>query len=348
MKPLATPVSSLNGPAPLSIFQSKLKPPLKLSPFKSDGPAQAVTKIKHFTQRKALDIEGIGGSVAEKLVEKELVASPLDLFRLDEETLANLMLDPAESADGSVISKERRFGEKRAQKALQTLERARTESPLSRWIFGMGIPHVGESTAKELSRLHETLSEIPESKIIETIYAISEIEKERKLISPNNKATPPKTEEEKAARKVRYDQLKVEKEELETTLTELQIKPDLGSVSSESILTFFRSSAGQDILAQLDEMGINPKSNNYRPTIEEDQEGGSPILGKTFVITGTLSQSRDYFKEQIEMAGGKVSGSISKKTDYLLAGEKAGSKLTKAESLGVTVLSEESFKALQA
>ena len=307
-------------------------------------PAQAVTKIKHFTQRKALDIDGIGESVAEKLVETGLALSPLDLFRLDEDTLANLMLDPAESADGSVISKERRFGEKRAQKALQALERARTESPLSRWIFGMGIPHVGESTAKELSRLHESLSDIPESSIIETVFAISEIENERKLTSPNNKANPPKDDAEKVARKARYDQLKADKEELEGSLSNLQIKSDLGSVSSGSILTFFRSDIGQDILAQLKDLGINPKSNNYRPTSELDET--SSIAGKTFVITGSLSQSRDHFKDQIELAGGKVSGSISKKTDYLLAGEKAGSKLTKAESLGVKVLTEEEFNAL--
>jgi len=99
------------------------------------------------------------------------------------------------------------------------------------------------------------------------------------------------------------------------------------------------------LIVQLEELGINPESNNYRPVINLENSDSS-IAGKTFVITGTLSQSRGYFKDLIEREGGNVSGSISKKTSYLLAGEKAGSKLTKAESLGVTILDESTFMAL--
>ncbi len=303
--------------------------------------AKLVTQITHFTQRKALDIDSIGESVAEKLVEQGHVSSPLDLFTLEPETLADLLLDPASSSSGEVISKERRFGEKRAQKALDALEHARTEMPLSRWLFGLGIPHIGESTAKEISRLHQSFSELKDSVIIETVFAIGECEEERKRVSPSNKANPPKTDEEKAVRKALHTQLKEEKEYLISSLADHGISPDLGPVASQSIYHYLRSDAGLTLCNKLEQLGINPQSNNFRPIAASPKETNSEISGKTFVITGSLSQSRDHFKDLIEHAGGKTSGSISKKTDYLLAGEKAGSKLTKAESLGVTVITEE-------
>lgn len=301
-------------------------------------PAQAVTRIKHFTQRKALDIEGIGESVAQKLIEKQLIKTPLDLFRLNEETLADLMLDPAESASGEIISKERRFGEKRAQKALESLNKAKTEVPLAKWLFGMGIPHIGETSAKELSRLHLSIFDIPHSDLIETIYAIAEFEKERKRVSPANKKYPPKTKEEREERKALHDEIKAQKEVLIQQIAEYNIKADLGPVAVESILSYFRSTTGQHVLHTLKELEINPLSSNY--ALHTTDQPTSPISGKTFVITGILSQSRDHFKDLIEQAGGNVTGSVSKKTDYLLAGEKAGSKRTKAESLGVQILDE--------
>ncbi len=307
-------------------------------------PDQAVTRITHFTQRKALDIEGIGESVAIKLVENQLALSPLDLFNLSLDELANLMLDPAESADGEVISKERRFGEKRAQKALDSLERARTDIPLSRWLFGMGISHIGESTAKELSRLHQSLQDIPDSTIIETVYAISELEYERLEKSRHLRNSKNALDSVKTALKSEIDELKFTREELEQRIKELNIKPDLGPVACASILNFFRSETGQQTLSKFESLGITPTSNNYRPSIGENSD--SEIAGKTFVITGTLSQSRDHFKDIIEQNGGNISSSVSKKTDYLLAGEKAGSKLAKAEKLGVKILSESQLNEL--
>lgn len=307
-------------------------------------PAQAVTRIKHFTQRKALDIEGVGESVAAKLVENRMVSGPLDLFTLEEEALADLMLDPAESAEGEIISKERRFGEKRARKTIESLQKAREEMPLSKWLFGLGIPNIGESTAKEVSRLHQSLTDIPESEILHTVHEVNELEEERKRVSPSNKENPAQTEREKVERKAAYDALKAEKERKEAELEPYGIRPELGQVSTASLLSFFHSANGEALLNQLSDLQINPQSSNYRPTVEES--GDSPLVGKTFVITGTLSQSRDYFKELIEQAGGKVSGSVSKKTDYLLAGEKAGSKLTKAEGLGVEVLNEKAFQEM--
>ncbi|MBK1832818.1 NAD-dependent DNA ligase LigA [Roseibacillus ishigakijimensis] len=306
-------------------------------------PAQAVTRIKHFGARKALDLDGLGEAVAKKLVETELALSPLDLFTLTLADLANLMLDPAKSADGTATSKERRFGEKRAQTLLDSLEKARHERPLNRWLFAMGIPHIGESTAKELSRLHQKLSALPDSDLLQRITAIARREEEQKAISPRNKANPPADEAEKAQRQQRYDELKEEIAELKAGNAAFAITPDLGPVAAQSLLTYLESEAGQQVIARLAELGIDPESDNFAPTQEDLLElaADSALAGKTFVITGTLSQSRDHFKKLIEENGGKVSGSVSKNTDYLLAGEKAGSKLSKAESLGVTVLSEE-------
>ena len=100
------------------------------------------------------------------------------------------------------------------------------------------------------------------------------------------------------------------------------------------------------MLEKLQSHGINPASDNYDPEKSALKKSDSAIAGKTFVITGTLSKPRPEFKKIIEAEGGKVSGSISSKTDYLLAGEKAGSKRTKAEQLGVTILDEVSFSNL--
>ncbi|MDA7518262.1 NAD-dependent DNA ligase LigA, partial [bacterium] len=139
-------------------------------------PAQAVTSITHFAGRKALDLDGLGESVAIKLVESKLASSPLDLFSLGVEDLANLMLDPAKSSDGLTQSKERRFGEKRATTLINSLTKAREEMPLNRWLFAMGISQIGESAARELSRLHEKLSDLPESEIVSDLADLPDFE----------------------------------------------------------------------------------------------------------------------------------------------------------------------------
>lgn len=312
-------------------------------------PAQAVTGIKHFGGRKALDLDGLGEAVAQKLVETGLAPTALDLFKLNLDDLSNLMLDPAKNANGEAASKERRFGEKRSQTLLDSLQKARTDMPLNRWIFAMGIPHIGESTAKELARLHQDLKTLAQSPILPLIVTAAQLEEEQKKISPRNKATPPANDQEKAERQTRYDELKKEIIAVKSSHHSLNITPDLGPVAAQSLLSYLNSEGGQFVLQQLNELEINPTSSNYAPTGPEITEtsADSAFFGKTFVITGTLSQSREHFKNLIEEQGGKVSGSISKKTNYLLAGEKAGSKLTKAETLGVTILNEETFEKLQ-
>ena len=282
-------------------------------------PAQAVTRIKHFSARKALDLDGLGESVAIKLIESNLISSPLDLFSLKEEQLANLMLDPAKSAKGEAISKERRFGEKRAATLLESIEKAAKEMPLHRWIFAMGISHIGESSGKELARLHEYLSDLSDSQIIADLAGLPDFEELQK--SKRKKENHPR-------------------------LKDFQIDDSLGPVAAQSLKNFFDSEAGQAVLSRFRELGIDPKSENFAPIPPNEASDELPFVGQTFVITGTLSQSRSHFKKMIEDKGGKVSGSVSTKTDFLLAGESAGSKLTKAEGLGVAVLTEEGFNQM--
>ena len=279
-------------------------------------PAQAVTSIKHFSSRKALDIDGIGTAVAEKLIEKGIVRTALDLFDLEETSLADLLLDPAKLETGD--SKPRRLGEKKATLITTSLQQAK-QACLSRWIYAMGIPHIGESAAREISRLHKQLTEVSKSAILQDLADL-----------PN------------------YAELSVSKRKKENhpRLVIYQIESELGPVAAQHITAFFRSAGGQQVLEKLQTLQINPLSDNYDPEKSASTQVVSSIAGKTFVITGTLSKPRPEFKNIIEGKGGKVSGSISGKTDYLLAGEKAGSKRTKAETLGVAVLDEEAFNSL--
>ena len=260
-------------------------------------PAQAVTAIKHFASRKALDLDGLGEIVAEALVRHRHCSTPLDLFRLDEATLANLNLGTDDSP--------RRFGEKNATKVIASLAAAKSK-PLNRWLYAMGIRQLGESAAKELSRLHRTIAEIPESPILAELLR-------------DTRATAKKQNE---------------------FLIPYNITGDVGPAVADTIITFFKSEAGQHVIARLAEFGIDPVSDNYLPIAAEADLSALPLTGKTFVITGTLSMDRDAMKELIESKGGKVSGSVSAKTHYVLAGDGGGSKRDKAEKLGVTILDE--------
>ena len=266
-------------------------------------PAQAVTRISHFSSRKALDIEGVGETVADALVRHDHCKTPLDLFELDENTLANLNLGTDEAP--------RRFGEKNAAKVVSALEDAKNK-PLHRWIYAMGIRHVGESAAKELSRLHADLNELADSPILRELLADTRIDAKKK----NEK------------------------------LAEYAITGDVGRAVAESIVEFFESDAGRFALKRLGKLGINPKSGNFLPIAAKADTSMMPLAGLTFVITGTLSVDRDDMKAFIEEKGGKVSGSVSAKTSYLVVGEGGGSKRDKAESLGVNIISEDGLQEL--
>jgi DNA ligase (NAD+) len=300
-------------------------------------PAQLTRRVEYFAQRKALDLESLGGIVAEKLVERGLVKEPLDLFDLKLEVLGKLNLGTDDEP--------RTFGEKNATKILDALQRAKT-APLSRWIHALAIADVGEATAKQLAATHESLEALAHSEVLRDIRDLGAKESERAEISPRSRKNPPKDEVEKASRQQQDEALKAEMAEIESRLEAGGLKAKLvevGPVAAASVLDFFASAAGKKVLARIRELNIKPTSE--KATIAATTKG--VFAGKTFVLTGTLpTLTREEATAKIEAAGGKVTGSVSKKTDYVLAGAEAGSKLTKAQELGVKILDEAEFLIL--
>ncbi len=298
-------------------------------------PAQLMRRVEYFAQRKALDIESLGGIVAEKLVERGLVKEPLDLFDLKLEQLAKLNLGTDEEP--------RTFGEKNATKIIEALQRAKT-APLNRWIHALAIAEIGETTAKQLAATHKTLEDLADSTVLRDILALGHKEGERAEISPRSRKNPPKDDREKTAREKRDTELKVEIAEIEARLDASGLKarlPEVGPVAAASVLNYFASKGGKKVLIRIRELGIKPGNDITAVTAAA---ASGPLAGKTVVLTGTLpTLSREEATAMIEAAGGKTSGSVSKKTDFVLAGENAGSKLDKARVLGVALIDEAGF-----
>lgn len=233
--------------------------------------AQRKGGLFHFASRKALNIEGLGEQLIEQLVDKNVVTTAADFYKLGLMALAELD----------------RMAEKSAQNVLDALETSKSTT-LPRFIYALGIRHVGESTAKDLA------------------LAFADIE-----------AFMAATEEQL-----------------------LQVN-DVGPVVAQSIIRFFTDPFNVELVRQLIASGI------HWPVIEKMDLSTAVFAGKTLVLTGTLpTLSREQAGALIEKNGGKVAGSVSKKTSYVVAGEDAGSKLLKARELGVTVLSEEELLAL--
>lgn len=301
-------------------------------------PAQLTRRVEYFAQRKALDIESLGGIVAEKLVERGLVTEPLDLFELKLEPLATLNL--------GTENEPRVFGEKNARKVLDALDRAR-DLPLARWLFALAIPDVGEQTAHQLAQVHPSLEALADSAILRDIRDQAAIEAERRAINPRSRRNAPRDEAEKAKRTAGYAALTAQLDEIQSRLEATGAKTKLaevGPVIANSVLGFFASEGGQRVLRRLAELGIQPRS-----TIVESSThaSASPVAGKTFVLTGTLpSLTRDEASAMIRAAGGNVTSSVSKNTNFVVAGENAGSKLEKARKLGVTVIDEAAFREM--
>ena len=297
-------------------------------------PAQKSRRIEYFAQRKALDIESLGGIVAEKLVERGWVDEPLDLFQLRLESLGRLNLGTDEEP--------RIFGEKNASKVIDALERSKSAS-LHRWLFALAIPDIGEQTAYQLAQVHRSLESLAESPILKAIRDLGFKKTERDWISPKSRKNPPKTPEESEQRKMRYQELTSDIEVLEAFLDQDGIKSrlaEVGPVAAASVLDYFASETGRRILQRLGELGIHPQGEAPTPS----SAVGGPLAGKTIVLTGTLpTLSRDQASERIRQAGGSVSGSVSRNTHFVLAGDSAGSKLDKARSLGIPILDEAAF-----
>jgi DNA ligase (NAD+) len=235
------------------------------------------------------------------------------------------------------------FGEKNATKILDALQRAKT-APLSRWIHALAIADVGEATARQLAATHDSLGALAESEVLRDIRDLGSKESERAEISPRSRKNPPKTEAEKASREKRDAMLKAEIAEIESRLESGGLKArlqEVGPVAAASVLDYFASSAGKRVLSRIRELDIKPESEKLAALTAAAK---GIFAGKTFVLTGTLpSMTREEASAKIEAQGGKVSGSVSKKTDFVLAGEDAGSKLTKAQELGVKILNEAEF-----
>ena len=282
-------------------------------------PAQATRRLEFFAARSALDIESVGGIVADKLVERGLVREPLDLFELKVDQLAKLNLGTDESP--------RVFGEKNATKAIQAIERART-LPLSRWLYALAIADVGKTTATDLARFHETLDDIATSELLHDVIVYHE-----------TKGDKQKTKEI-AEHLIKSGFAEPSKSKIDK---QRGIVTQVGPVVAESVLDFFQSNIGKKILQRMKQLGIEPKSEK----VSAKKMSELPLAGKTFVLTGTLpSMTRDDASVKIEALGGHVSGSVSRKTDYLLAGSEAGSKLDKAKELDVKIIDEKEFQRL--
>jgi DNA ligase (NAD+) len=308
-------------------------------------PAQKTRRLEYFAKRGALDLEGLGGIVADKLVERGLVGSPLDLFNLTEEQLATLNLGSDEEP--------RIFGEKNARKLLDAIAASR-ERPLSRWLHALAIPEVGEETAHDLAAHHRDLAAVAESPLLRDVLELDRLHAEAEGANPRSRKHKERTPLEKQELASRHAELLAAANAAGRRLLDAGFATPakrkdagaadaitiVGPVVARAALAWFGSDAGREVLRRLRELGIDPQGASARAQ-------DSPFAGKTIVLTGTLEKmSRGEASEKIRALGGNVSGSVSRKTDFVVAGPGAGSKLDDAQKLGVKVLSEAEFLAL--
>jgi DNA ligase (NAD+) len=235
-------------------------------------PAQRKQALLHFAQRRAIDVDGLGDKLVDQLVDNDIVHTPADLYRLGVANLAAL----------------ERMAEKSAANLIAGIEKSK-QTTLAKFLFGLGIRHVGEVTAKDLAKHFGSLDPIMNA----SVGAL------------------------------------------------LQVN-DVGPVVAESIRKFFDQPHNREVVEQLRACGIRWEEGAPQAVVPSHA-----FSGKTVVLTGTLSaMTRDEAKDRLEVLGAKVAGSVSKKTDYVVAGAEAGSKLDRARELGVAVLDEAQFIAL--
>jgi DNA ligase (NAD+) len=378
-----------------------------------DCRAQRVGRLEFFCSRRALAIEGLGESVAAKLVELDIVRDQPDIFEVPFDKLAALNLGTTDEP--------RIFGEKNAAKIIAAREAAR-ELPLAKWLYALAIPDVGEETAFEIAKFHKNLEDIASSKVLRDVAELGRLCEEMMRHSPSTDKNKEKSREERDALKPAYEAFKrmadelgeklvssghakrapkpprdaiisgdaqdaqelkllrgsieqlnvsskVSREKAGESLDELKRqsitlkkKADeagewlikvgqaqrafhpfrdaitfIGPVAARSAIAWIESDKGRYILGRIRELGISPKGSMA-------VHGDSPFAGKTVVLTGTLlAMTRSAAQEKIRALGGSVSGSVSRKTDLLVAGPGAGSKLTEAQKHGVRVIDESEF-----
>ena len=233
-----------------------------------------------------MNIEGLGESLVDQLIEQQLVRDFGDLYSLQASQLENLVVTPRSPRSERAVP--RKLG-KVGRNVVEQIEWSK-QNDLSRLVYGLGIRHVGEKVAATLARHWRTMDAI-----------------------------------------------------MDAPVEALQNTPEIGPVVAESVRSFAEEPHNRAVVAKLAGAGVNTKSLQPPPT----EVGKGPLAGKTFVLTGTLEKmTREEAEEAISQLGGKVSGSVSRKTSYLVVGTDAGSKLEKARTLGVQTLTEDEFKAL--
>jgi DNA ligase (NAD+) len=311
-------------------------------------PAQKTRRLEYFAKRGALDLDGLGGIVADKLIERRVVSGPLDVFGLKVEDLAELNLGTAEEP--------RTFGEKNARKLVDAIERSRT-LPLARWLHALAIPDVGEETAHDLAKYHENLDSVAESTLLQDVVRLDQLRTDLEENNPRARRNATKTDLEKQQLASRHAELL---EEANTTgrrlldagfaqpakrkgATDADAVVVVGPVTARAALKWFESEYGRTVLVRLRELGIEPKGRSAANGGRQSH----PFSGKTLVLTGTLeTMTRNDAQEKVRALGGNVSGSVSRKTDFVVAGPGAGSKLADAQKYGVRVLNEAEFAAM--
>ena len=312
-------------------------------------PAQKTRRLAYFASRSALDLESLGGTVADRLVETGLVNEPLDVFTLSLDQLKNLKLDARPVGKYKKLV-EPDFGEKNALKVLDAVSRART-LPLARWLHALAIPEIGEETAHELAKWHDDFAALATSPQLSDVAELGRLCEAIQRDSPYTDANSSKTAEEREAMKPVYERRKGEADLVGARLIASRFaKPAtgenqkardavaaVGPVAARALMDWFASDRGQTVLRRLRELGINPKGGKIASR-------DSPFSGRTVVLTGSLSEmSRDEAQERIRALGGNISSSVSLKTDLVVAGPGAGSKLDDARKHGVKVIDEAEF-----
>lgn len=312
-------------------------------------PAQTVRLVKHFASRACLDLESLGDIVAEKLVERGLIKTPLDLFDLRLANLASLNLGTNNAP--------RIYGPKNAEKLISALNRTQS-MPLQHWIFALGIPRIGKTVAHHLAKTHSDINSLAHSTILPQlldfldfqIQCTTSIKEQNRIVraanTPESKKENSKERIAELNKEIQTAAIPLLKTELlkqsdrkknEPGIEKSYITTDIGPEAAQRVIDFFSSEKGKSILRRLDKLGINPTSAPI--------PNNSLLADKTFVLTGTLkTMSRDEASDAIRNMGGNVTSAISKNTDYLVAGANTGARKTqKAEDMNVTVIDENAF-----
>jgi DNA ligase (NAD+) len=302
--------------------------------------AQRKEAVKHFASRRALDIEGLGDKLVDQLVERGLISDPADLFALDADTLAGL----------------ERMGGKSAANLIDALERARTTT-LARFLYSLGILGIGETMAANVAEACGSLEAVMGLRLADLIEISPSQGRRLQAAFVADPSLEPDAGQVSMLPGLKWfrhahalllaerfgdaDGVRVADPDEVSNVPSVKIE-GVGDVLAEKLVTFFRQSHNREVITKLLGAGVHWPA----PAAGAASSSDRLLDGKTFVLTGTLSEPREAVKARLVALGAKVTGSVSRNTDYLVAGEAAGSKLAKAEQLGVEILDEQQLDTL--